>query len=112
MKKLKKILLLSDPYPNIQYEIFCYVKAVMGLLLLMLGIFFIFSPLLRKEPVILGFAPVLGPWGKAVLSWEERVFGQNFASLSILVGLILIVLGLWVIWQIKLVRRLVKLFKT
>lgn len=41
MGKLKKILKLSDPYPNFGYEIFCYVKAILGTGFLIFGVFLI-----------------------------------------------------------------------
>jgi len=41
MKKLHKILRLSDPYPNLTYEFLCYVKAFFGGGLIILGLFLI-----------------------------------------------------------------------
>jgi len=41
MKKLHKILRLSDPYPNLTYEFLCYVKAFLGGGLIIAGLFLI-----------------------------------------------------------------------
>jgi hypothetical protein len=48
MVKLGRILKLSDPYPNFGYEIFCYVKAILGALFLIFGIFLIFHPMFYR----------------------------------------------------------------
>jgi hypothetical protein len=109
VNNLKKILQLSDPYPNIQYEILCYVKAFLGFGFFVLGIFLLLLPIIKKEPVFLGFAPVLGPVGQNILDLTENYFGQSFSLFSVIFGLILIILGIWIFWQIKLVKKLFKL---
>lgn len=73
MKKFRKILKLSDPYPNLWYEFLCYIKAALGTIFLIFGIFLIFQA---------GF-----------LIW----------------GVISILIGIFFFWQIKLVRKLVKI---
>lgn len=110
MKKLKKILQLSDPYPNLWYEVSCYLKTILGLIFVILGFFFVFSPLLKKGLVIFGFAVILNRLGEAVLTWEVKTFEQNFYALSLLVGLLLIIVGFGIFWQIKLVRKLIRSF--
>ena len=107
MKKLKRILKLTDPYPNLGYEISCYLKAALGLVFLILGLFFLLSTWLKKGLIIFGFVAILGQAGERIIAWEERVFKQNFASLSLVFGALLVILGLWVLWQIKLVRKFV-----
>jgi hypothetical protein len=59
MKKLKKILRLSDPYPNLWYEFFCYVKAALGTSFLILGLFLIFLRQLADGFLIWGIISVL-----------------------------------------------------
>jgi len=108
MKKLKKILQLSDPYPNLWYEASCYLKTILGLIFVILGFFFVFSPLLKKGLVIFGFAIILNPLSEAILVWEIETFKQNFYALSLLVGFLLIILGLGIFWKIRLVRKLIK----
>ena len=108
MKKLRKILQLSDPYPNLWYEFSCYLKAALGLIFVILGFFFVFSPLLKKGLVIFGFALILSRLGETVLAWEVKTFEQNFYALSLLIGLLLIIVGLGIFWQIKLVRKLIR----
>ncbi|KPJ70393.1 hypothetical protein AMJ51_02015 [Microgenomates bacterium DG_75] len=84
MKKLKKVLKLSDPYPTLGYEISCYLKAALGLIFIILGFF-------------------------AILVWEEQIFGRYFLLLSFILGVNFIALGLFLFWQIKLVRKLFKI---
>lgn len=108
MKKLKKILQLSDPYPNFWYEISCYLKSAFGLIAIILGVFFLLSPLLKRGLIILGFALILKPVGEAILAWEEKTFAQNFIAFSLILGTLLIILGLLLLWQIKLVKKLIK----
>jgi len=67
MKKLKKILQLSDPYPNLWYEASCYLKAVLGLILLILGFFFLFPPSFHGALGILLI--VLGFW----IFWQIKL---------------------------------------
>lgn len=109
MKKIKKILKLTDPYPTLWYEISCYLKTALGLIFLILGSFFFLSPWLKEGLIIFGFMAILNPVGEKIIIWEEKVFGQNFEVLSLALGILLIVLGIWLFWQTKLVR---KLFKT
>lgn len=109
MKKIKKILLLADPYPNLRYEISCYLKAVLGLIFIILGIFLLLSPLLKRGLIAFGFQVILSPLSESIIVLEERFFGRNLDFLSLLTGTLFIVLGLWVLWQIKLIR---KFFKT
>ena len=108
MKKVRKILQLSDPYPNLWYEISCYLKTILGLIFVVLGFFFLFSPLLKKGLIIFGFAVILSRLGETVLAWEVKTFSQNFAFFSLILGVLFIILGLGVFWQIKLVRKLIK----
>lgn len=107
MGKLKDILTLSDPYPNLGYELFCYAKAVIGLVLIILGFFFLLSPAFKNGLVIFGFALILAPLGETILAWEEKTFGQYFRVLSLGLGILLILLGFYLLWRIKLVRKLV-----
>jgi FtsH-binding integral membrane protein len=109
MKKIKEIFKLSDPYPNIQYEILCYIKAILGLGFFVLGVFLLFLPFIRTEPVFLGFAPVLGPLGLIIFDATVNWFGQNFVLFCLVFGTVLIIFGLWIFWQIKLVKKLFKL---
>lgn len=111
MKKLKKILQLSDPYPNFGYEISCYLKATLGFVLLIFGLFLTLSPWLKEEPVIFGLAIILGPLGEKILLIEKSLFGQNFVPLSLAIGPISLGAGFWLLWQIKLIRKLVKEIK-
>lgn len=111
MKKIKKILRLTDPPPNLWYEISCYLKAAIGLFLIILGCFFLLSPLFKKELVIFGFAIIIGPLGQAVLDWEEEVFSQNFLFLSLFYGILLISFGVWVFIKIKIVRQIFKILQ-
>lgn len=108
MKRLKKILQLTDPYPNVGYEISCYLKAFFGFILVALGFFFLLSPLLKKDLIIFGFAVILAPLGKTILVWEEKTFSQNFTALCLAFGVLFILFGLWVFWQIKIVRKFIK----
>lgn len=112
VKKLKKVLALSDPYPNIGYEILCYVKAAFGLTLFILGLFLILSPVLKSGLVILGFSPILGLLGEKVLCWQTKTFGENFTIASLIIGISSISLGFYFFWKIKLVRKLVKIIFT
>lgn len=112
MKKIKKIWQLADPPPNLWYEISCYLKATVGLILFILGCFFLLSPLLKKELVILGLGIIIGPLGRAVITLEEGVFGQNFVFLSLFYGVLLISSGVWVFRKIKLVRQLFKILRS
>jgi len=107
MKKIKKILQLSDPYPNFGYEIACYLKTVLGFVLIILGLFLILSPLLKRNPVILGFAVMLGPLGENILAWEREIFGQNFGAFSFVLGILFVLAGAWSFWKIKLVRKFI-----
>lgn len=109
MKKIKKILLLTDPYPNLGYEFSCYLKTVLGLILIILGIFLLLSPLLKRGLIAFGFQVILSPLSESIIMLEDRFFGRNLDFLSLLAGTLSIVFGLWVFWQIKLIR---KIFKT
>ncbi|TSC54437.1 MAG: hypothetical protein LiPW16_9 [Microgenomates group bacterium LiPW_16] len=108
MGKFKDILTLSDPYPNFAYEVSCYLKAIIALIFIILGFFFILSPIFKNGLVIFGFALILAPLGERILSFEEATFGQNFEILSLGFGILFILLGLYLFWRIKLVRKLVK----
>lgn len=108
MKKLKNIWRLADPFPNLGYEIVCYLKTALGVLFVIFGIFFLLSPLLRKELIIFGFEVMLGPLGRSILAWEEKTFGLNFTIFSLTAAGLLLILGLWLFWQIKLVKKLIK----
>lgn len=109
MKKFWKILRLSDPYPNLGYEFTCYVKAFLGGTFIILGFFSLLSPLFKKGLIIFGFELILSSRGIALLDWEEKILGQNFAVVAPLIGIFLILFGLYLFWRIKLVRDLVKL---
>jgi len=109
MKKLKKVLKLSDPYPTLGYEISCYLKAALGLIFIIFGFFLLISPLLRKDLIVCGFGIILNPLGQAILVWEEQIFGRYFLLLSFILGVNFIALGLFLFWQIKLVRKLFKI---
>lgn len=78
MGKFKDILTLSDPYPNLGYELLCYLKAIVGFILISAGIFSIIF----------------------------LTLGSRLLELAL--GILLIILGLYLVWQIKLVRKLVK----
>lgn len=54
MKKLKKFLKLSDPYPNYWYEITCYLKTILGTLALIGGVLVMF-----QSSLILGTGLIL-----------------------------------------------------
>ncbi len=108
MKKLKKIIKLSDPYPNLLYEVFCYLKTVFGLISIIFGIFLILSPLLKRRLIIFGFQIILSPLSETIINLEERIFGEYFSALSSISGVLLIILGFLILWQIKLIRKLIK----
>lgn len=112
MKKIKKIWGLTDPPPTLWYEISCYLKAAIGLILFILGCFFLLSPFLKNQPIILGFAIILGPLGRAILDWEKEVFGQNFFLLSLFYGMLLVCLGIWFFGRIKIIRKVFKILKS
>lgn len=104
MGKLKDILVLSDPYPNMWYEVSCYLKAASGVLFLVFGIFFLFySFFLEIEigPFVTGVTPV----GKQIFSYIGQFF--RFMPLwNVALGIIFICLGIYFFSQIKLVRDL------
>lgn len=108
VKKLKKFFELSDPYPNLGYEIACYVKGGLGMVFVSLGLFFILSPVLKSDLVFFGFAPSLGLLGEKILCWQANTFAGNSDIVSLIFGILFIFLGLYLFWQIKLVRKLIK----
>lgn len=112
MRKLKKILQLNDPYPNFRYEISCYLKAALGLILFILSCFFLLSPWLRNDLVIFGFALILNPLGRTLLAWQESLFGEHFVCLSLGSGVLLVALSVWVFGKIKIIRQLFKILKS
>jgi hypothetical protein len=106
MRKLGKILRLSDPYPNFEYEFLCYVKAFLGGILIIIGFFFLLSSLFKQGLIIFGFELILSSRGMALLDWEERILGQNFEVITPLIGTFLILFCLFFFWRIRLVRNL------
>jgi len=112
VEKIKRIWQLTDSPPNSWYEISCYLKAVAGLFLFILGCFLLLSVWLKNQPIILGFAIIFGPLGQAILNWEKDVFGQNFLFLSLFYGILLICLGIWFLGKIKIIRQLFKILKS
>lgn len=122
MKIIKKILKLSDPYceatnsvyPNLWYEFFCYIKAVLGTLFLIFGIFLAFHPLFYKINFFGVLETGLTPTGLKILSFlEPLIFPKGYLGFLIW-GIISILIGILFFWKInevccfaiKLVKKL------
>lgn len=106
MKKLGKILKLSDPYPNFWYEFCCYLKAALGTIFLIFGIFLIFHPLFYKINFFGILETGLTPTGFKILSFLDSVIYPKGYLGFLIWGVISILLGLFFFWRIKLVRKL------
>jgi len=106
MKKLGKILKLSDPYPNLWYEFFCYLKAIFGTSFLIFGILLIFHPVFFKINILGILETGLTPTALKILSLlEPIIFPKGYFGFLIW-GIISIFLGFFFFWRIKLVRKL------
>lgn len=109
MGKLKDILALSDPYPNIWYEASCYLKAASGTLFLIFGTFFLFYSFFLE--VNLGpFVTSVTPPGKQIFTFVKQFFG-DLPGWNIFLGAIFTALGIYSFYSIKLVRDLWRLLK-
>lgn len=112
MKKLKKIIKLSDPYPNFAYEIFCYLKAFFGTIFLIFALFLIFHPLFLKISFFGILETGLTPRGFRILSFlENTIWPKGYLGFLIWGGASLLI-SLFFFWKIKLVKKLFQiLFK-
>jgi len=106
MEKLKKILRLSDPYPNLWYEFFCYIKAVLGTLFLILGIFLICHPMFYRINFFGFLETGLSPTGLKFLTFLDSIIYPKGYFGFLIWGIIFILIGLFFFWRIKLVRKL------
>lgn len=110
MGKWRKILTLSDPYPTPWYEISCYLKTILGTIFLVFGIFFLFySALLEIKlgPFMTGVTPV----GQKIFAFFSRILG-TIPLWNVILGIALILLGIYLFLKIKLVRDLGKIWKS
>jgi len=108
MGKLGKILKLSDPYPNLWYEFCCYIKASLGTIFLIFGIFLIFHPMFYKINFFGFLETGLTPTGFKIISFLEPVIYPKGYFGFLIWGIISILLGIFFFfWRIKLVRKLV-----
>ena len=108
MGKFEKILKLSDPYPNLGYEILCYVKALLGTFFLILSIFLIFYPLLFRVNFFGLLETGLSPTGLRILAFFDTIVWPGGYLGFLFWGLLAFLLGLWFFWRIKLVRKIFK----
>lgn len=105
MGKLKKILALTDPYPSLQYEIFCYLKAALGTLFFVLGVFLIFHPLLISINFFNILLTGLSPAGLKLLSLFNTLIWPKGYWGFLLWGTMALLWAFWFFWQIKLVKK-------
>lgn len=106
MNQVKKILTLSDPYPNLWYEFFCYAKTALGTLFFLLGLFLIFHPFFFK----INFGGILetglSPVGLQFLDFlGSLIYPKGYAGFF-LWGIIFLVLSICFFSRIKLIRKL------
>jgi len=107
MKKLRKILKLSDPPPNLGYEFFCYIKAALGTVFLFFGIFLIFHPLFYKINFFGLLETGLSPTGLKLLAFLDSIIYPKGYLGFLIWGIIFILVSFFFFWRIKLVRKLV-----
>lgn len=110
MKKWQKIIALSDPYPNFTYEIFCYLKAVFGVISLIFGVFFLFYPSfleIKIGPFVTGVTPV----GRKIFTLISQFLGA-IPGWNQILGILLLFLGLYLFSRIKLARDLMTVLKS
>jgi len=112
MSKLGKILKLSDPYPNFFYEIACYLKAFLGTLFFVFGLFLIFHPFLLEVNLFGVLETGLTPRGFAILAFLKKIIWPRGYFGFLIWGIALLLVGFFFFWRIKLVKKLFKiLFK-
>lgn len=108
MGKLKKFLSLTDPPPNLRYELSCYLKAILGMIFLILGVLFIFHPLLIRINIFGILETGLTPTGVKIINlFGKTIFPKGYFGFLIL-GMVSVILGVFCFLRIKLIKKLLK----
>lgn len=108
LTKLKGVLSLSDPYPSLWYEASCYIKTILGGILVIFGVFLLSYPYFLEFGIPGVLVTGISPRGKQVYTAFGEVFGSWIPGWRIILGILLILLGVLVFWRIKIVRLAIR----